>query len=45
MMRESGMGEVRYEMRVLGAVKDAWEESERIRWAEGGKMVEWFVFG
>lgn len=44
-MRESGLGEVRYEMRVLGAVKDAWDESERRRWEEGERMVEWFVFG
>lgn len=35
----------RYEMRVLGLVKDAWIESERRRWQEGGDAVEWFIFG
>jgi hypothetical protein len=35
----------RYEMRVLGLVKDAWLESERRRWQEGGDVVEWFIFG
>lgn len=32
-------------MRVLGLVKDAWLESERRRWQEGGDIVEWFIFG
>lgn len=46
-MRDSSRVGERYEMRVLGLINDAWEESERRRkdsTVEGG-MVEWFVFG
>lgn len=35
----------RYEMRVLGLLRDAWLTSEKRRWQEGGHQVEWFVFG
>lgn len=44
-MRASGRTGERYEMRVLGLVADAWRESERRRWQDGDRMVEWFVFG
>ncbi|GAA6064008.1 hypothetical protein JCM10212_001403 [Sporobolomyces blumeae] len=44
-MKESSRVGERYEMRVLGLVRDAWVESERRRWQEGADLVEWFVFG
>ncbi|GAA6057799.1 hypothetical protein JCM3770_001046 [Rhodotorula araucariae] len=44
-MRESSRVGQRYEMRVLGLIRDAWVESERRRWQDGSAIVEWFVFG
>lgn len=46
-MRDSSRVGERYEMRVLGLVNDAWEESERRRknHSVDGGIVEWFVFG
>ncbi|BGO89742.1 hypothetical protein NBRC10512_004396 [Rhodotorula toruloides] len=44
-MRDSSRVGERYEMRVLGLVKDVWQESERRRWQDGASLVEWFVFG
>lgn len=46
-MRDSSRAGERYEMRVLGLIKDAWEESEARRFDEGrdAVLVEWFVFG
>ncbi|GAA6001090.1 hypothetical protein JCM10207_007408 [Rhodosporidiobolus poonsookiae] len=44
-MKDSGRVGERYEMRVLGLVRDAWLESERRRWQDGAPMVEWFIFG
>ena len=44
-MRTSSRVGARYEMRVLGLLTDAWKESERRRWQDGDRMVEWFVFG
>ncbi|KAL8293325.1 hypothetical protein RQP46_000026 [Phenoliferia psychrophenolica] len=43
-MRRSSRDGQRYEMRVLGLIADAWNESE-LRRAEGGPAVEWFVIG
>ncbi|KAK4699106.1 hypothetical protein P7C70_g7159, partial [Phenoliferia sp. Uapishka_3] len=43
-MKESSRVGERYEMRVLGLIKDAWVESERRRWQEGGPIVEWYLF-
>lgn len=43
-MRDStSMATERYELRVLGLVKDAWDEAEKQR-ETGGSTVEWFVF-
>ncbi|KAM0753643.1 hypothetical protein T439DRAFT_310430 [Meredithblackwellia eburnea MCA 4105] len=43
-MRDSSRVGERYEMRVLGLVRDAWVEAERRRWEQdGGPVVEWFV--
>ncbi|GAA5907959.1 hypothetical protein JCM5296_000771 [Sporobolomyces johnsonii] len=44
-MKESSRVGERYEMRVLGLIRDAWVESERRRWQEGAPLVEWFIFG
>ncbi|TNY18111.1 glycosyltransferase-like protein [Rhodotorula diobovata] len=44
-MRDSSRAGERYEMRVLGLLRDAWVESERRRWQDGAPLVEWFVFG
>ena len=44
-MRDSSRGGERYEMRVLGLIRDAWVESERRRWQDGAPLVEWYVFG
>ncbi|BGP38110.1 hypothetical protein JCM10450v2_002041 [Rhodotorula kratochvilovae] len=44
-MRDSSRVGQRYEMRVLGLIRDAWVESERRRWQDGSAIVEWFVFG
>lgn len=45
-MRDSSRTAGRYEMRVLGLINDAWEESERRRLdEEEDGLVEWFVFG
>ncbi|GAA6021818.1 hypothetical protein JCM11491_003887 [Sporobolomyces phaffii] len=43
-MKESSRVGERYEMRVLGLVRDAWIESERRRWQEGARLVDFFVF-
>ncbi|GAA5883396.1 hypothetical protein JCM16303_006732 [Sporobolomyces ruberrimus] len=43
-MKESSRVGERYEMRVLGLIRDAWIESERKRWQEGSKLVDYFVF-
>ncbi|GAA5900667.1 uncharacterized protein JCM6883_002916 [Sporobolomyces salmoneus] len=43
-MQESSRVGERYEMRVLGLVRDAWIESERRRWQENAPLVDWFVF-
>lgn len=40
-MQESSRVGQRYEMRVLGLIRDAWIESERRRWQEGANLVEW----
>jgi len=40
-MKESSRVGQRYEMRVLGLIRDAWVESERRRWQEGARLVEW----
>lgn len=44
-MRTSSRVGARYEMRVLGLIRDAWQESERRRWQDGDAQVDWFVFG
>ncbi|KPV76019.1 glycosyltransferase family 31 protein [Rhodotorula graminis WP1] len=44
-MRDSSRAGERYEMRVLGLIRDAWVESERRRWQDGAPLVEWYIFG
>ncbi|BGP14020.1 hypothetical protein JCM10213_005605 [Rhodosporidiobolus nylandii] len=44
LMKDSGRAGERYEVRVLGGVRDAWLESERRRWQDGAPMTEWFAF-
>ncbi|GAA5846535.1 hypothetical protein JCM3766R1_002522 [Sporobolomyces carnicolor] len=43
-MKESSRVGERYEMRVLGLIRDAWVESERRRFQENAPLVDWFVF-
>jgi hypothetical protein len=43
-MKESSRVGERYEMRVLGLIRDAWIESERRRFQENAPLVDWFVF-
>lgn len=43
-MKESSRVGERYEMRVLGLIRDAWVESERRRYQENSRLVDWFVF-
>lgn len=46
-MKNGSRNKERYEMRVLGLIKDAFEESELRRFQDGpgAAKVEWFVFG
>ncbi|GAA5953889.1 hypothetical protein JCM3765_000680 [Sporobolomyces pararoseus] len=43
-MKESSRVGERYEMRILGLIRDAWVESERRRYQENSPLVDWFVF-
>ncbi|TKA54472.1 hypothetical protein B0A53_03165 [Rhodotorula sp. CCFEE 5036] len=44
-MRDTSRTGQRYELRVLGLLRDAWVESELRRWRDGAAVPDWFVFG
>lgn len=44
-MRDTSRVNQRYEMRVLGLLRDAWIESQLRTRRDGAPKVEWFVFG
>lgn len=44
-MRDTSRTGQRYELRVLGLVRDAWVESELRRWRDGARPIDWFIFG